>query len=56
MSAREKAPRLVGRVALALIYGELSLWLLSFLEYVVASVGVVLWRDWPKAALVAAGL
>ncbi len=36
---------------LPLVYGELVLWFVSFVGYVAASLGIVLWRDWRKAAL-----
>jgi hypothetical protein len=36
-------------------YVELALWLVAFLGYVVVNVGVVFWRDWRRAALVAVG-
>ena len=36
-------------------YVEVALWLASFVGYLVASVGILRWRSWPRAALAAAG-
>jgi hypothetical protein len=38
-----------------LVYGEAALWLLAFVGYLIANVGVIFWRDWRPAVPVAVG-